>query len=691
MLRKYIDNRGDVVSHHEVSDADSRITRSSEVGLVRKGNERQFVDSLHNRFSRLGIQAKLDSSRESIVTMNAEVLAIPVEIDYKNADEFDDGEESWVRATLLDNKIEYRLSHSGQLLETRNYTETEKFEVSISVDSAQKSVTARSASAHAGELGLPFRDVFPKQSDIAVIGDPYQKVDLDGVSIIDYEFADEIIPDIRGFIAKLDRGEWGFDELLSSVKQFFSALHPGNDMAIRNVHGSFSPYRGNPYAKFVEECNLLVAEYIYAMGDSKKIDALSRVIPKMQRRFTDLRLGNWTIEDYAEKFHDEHDPAEALAGLEIYYSIKEDSIRADRTAWNNYIKSYEAFLARVPGSAIADLGLEDDVESVRHWINEVPKISSNAPGRLQEAINTFDRVYNKIVSTTVNHPAVRKLAAAHRGMIGIDVLHDGEYLGSSDAVDNENISEEDVLAYLVDNRISDTGSTGIMSDSHFGLGTPGIPINHRVSGYLEEMVDFLNRMDVYARNIIPVLKNEKSRIVGNGIDFDNDAMEYYISSLERAFIREQLHRKRTSHANVIHGFFPEGMKNGLNEMDRIIGVYSISTHVWAEYSSPAEFEDNLREAISFLKPGGKMMVGPLNYRAYRIWQRSGDLLDNYEYFDGDSLNSALSSLRDEGLIRFSFLVPQEQVMEYNSSLPALVQTEEFGTGDIAASLVVERL
>ncbi len=59
------------------------------------------------------------------------------------------------------------------------------------IDRWQKALTGRRAADYARESGIALDQLFPEGKEVLNIGDPWQTLDLDGVTSIDYEFGEE--------------------------------------------------------------------------------------------------------------------------------------------------------------------------------------------------------------------------------------------------------------------------------------------------------------------------------------------------------------------------------------------------------------------------------------------------------------------------------------------------------------------
>ena len=147
-------------------------------------------------------------------------------------------------------------------------------------------------------------------------------------------------------------------------------------------------------------------------------------------------------------------------------------------------------------------------------------------------------------------------------------------------------------------------------------------------------------MGIYLKNILPTTENESERITKSGIPIDQHTKFALLSKLEQGLIHEQLHRKRTQRA--------------------------------------------IEAALSFLKPGGKYILGPINHAAYHVWSREGEIPTGMaQNFDGNSLRTACRDLELEGKIKYYFT-------KIDAS-GDIIDSTDFETGDIAGSLVITKV
>jgi len=639
-------------------------------GLLTKGSELDFLKGISE-----SKDIAFDSHRSSLETIDGKLLAIPVVLKMADGEK----QDNWITAQFDVDKIEYVLSANDSVVDSRSYTAQESFEVSELLDKKVKKVTGRSMGSYPNEFLLSYSEVWPKDADMAVIGDPYQRIDRDRTTLIDYEYADEIMPDNRNLIEQVNSGEMSLKDVQEELNYFYKNLHIGDEVSLAMIHGGLTPETGNPYVSFVDDCIDLASKYIYSAGKNISLDSLEKETIRLQKRYTELRLGTWEYKEYKPYFEDDD---EALKKLEIFYKIKEGSVHPSPKAWDEYITSWDQLLDRIPDEVINDSNLGETKERVEHWLKEIPKIKGVAPTRIQDALRELSKAYKEIIDRVSSHPKMSEVVAQREGEDSFGFSPVGEEYVPPQRK-SEDIDRGDVIAFLNDYTILDAGKKGMMSDSPFGIATPGIPVNYRADGYLSESVDFIRRTETYLKNIYPILKKEKERIEEIGIPLNEKTMNIYLDEIEQTFIREQLHKQRAHRSEVVHGYFPHDFKGKPNSKDQIVGLWSLSTHVWGSYDNPVDFKNDIEKSIEFLRPEGKLILGPINYKSYSIWKREGEVPENFENsFDSISLKQACEDLYKEGKIDYEFVKVLE---DYEVEV-----TKNFGEGDVAGSLIITK-
>jgi len=238
----------------------------------------------------------------------------------------------------------------------------------------------------------------------------------------------------------------------------------------------------------------------------------------------------------------------------------------------------------------------------------------------------------------------------------MNLFYNVNYLGLEDSLIDEHIE---------DNRFNPVGSN----------------YNKRVIDYIRMVFSELESTRNYFQTHLRQLLSEKQRVddLMGEATLSDDTMHQYLASFDYAFRKEKF-QKRAKKAHVLHGFFPESVPPVDKKFDRIVALYSTSTHVWDHYSTPEEFYSNLLRSIEYLKDGGKYILGPINWKLHRMRER--DNWDGEGQFSGEALMEALCRLRDEGLINFSFIKD-----ERNGSSG---ESDSFRQSDSASCLIIEK-
>ncbi|MFC1787953.1 hypothetical protein ACFLZY_01915 [Patescibacteria group bacterium] len=629
-----------------------QIETSSEPieGFLHSENIENFITQNEKKFDQMNFQVEIDPDRTPIKTLGNEILAIPVLIDHLDNQADSEPRTDWIVASIKEQKIKYRLQANNRLIAEYNLPNKEAFELKQILDRSQKKVTARDISSYPYEFLLPYEEVWPKEAEILVVGDPYQRCDRDRVTLIDYEYADEIMPDLINWIASQQNQNLSHEDLTQRMRFFFDDLHTGDNVSLEYIYGPYMSDLGNPYKYFVDTCLQTAVSMIeaYAQGNFSCAQAESRV-NQLQQEYISLREGDWEIKTYLEQTKD--DP-EAEKSLRDYYELKEYAKKPEPKKWQRYQEEWEDFLQNIPAEIKTKAKIETEEKRVRYWLNELKEITGPLPERLQQAIGQMQGLYREIITKIATLPEFR------------------------------NHFQE--IPY--NETISDTFNKGLMSDSVFGVVPPGMPLPKRADQYLGEAVDFNQRLAIYLEKILPVLMSEEERLYKSGINFDLETVDYYTRGLEKAMIKEKMHRKRTQAATVTHGFFPDDAK-GMKQQDRILALYSVSTHVWNTYNQPQQFQTDIEKTIEMLKPKGKYIVGPISYAAYHVWSRSGKIPEGIaaEEFAGSSLRQACENLKQTGKIDYFFTKVNDPEAEEDCT-----QTTEFDNGAIAGSLVITK-
>ena len=628
-------------------EAKKRPQPEQPIGQMHRSEIDDFFVRHEKKFRGGGWHIEVDPERSPLVDAAGFVYGLPVVCEPLDSED-DESQHAWITCRIQPETIDYVFSLNNQIIESRKPTKQETFEEKQRIDQSSKKVTARGPGTYPGQLLLLYDEVWPKDSDIVVVGDPYQLCDFDRTTIIDYEFADEIVPNIKGIIEELRAGNMDANQVMYRLQSFFEDLHMGDEFAIKMLYGGYVSNEGNPYSVLLRKCMQTVANGLveYANGNTAAGDQVQASVHTLQAEYIKLRRGEWKQEEYIDQIDD---TPEAKESLKLFFKLKEISCHPNPKAWADYKDAWSRFFDQIPPEYAALEEIHSLTRRVRYWLDQLPQMSAAVPERAEKGLNETINAYREIQSRLANIPEVK-----------------------AGTMEIPHVSE-----------IMDVRSTGLMSDSPFGVATPGMPLNRRVDKYLGEAVDFVNRMGIYLRNILPAIENESARITKLGVPIEQHTKFALVSKLEQGLIHEQLHRKRTQRSVVLNGFFPE-TANLADPKDRIIALYSVSTHVWESYNSPDQFACDIKAALAFLKPGGKYILGPINYAAYHVWFREGEVPSEMaQSFDGNSLREACQSLKEEGKMEYYFTKIDDS--------GEIVDSSEFETGNIAGSLVITKL
>ncbi|MBI4407653.1 MAG: hypothetical protein HY565_04105 [Candidatus Kerfeldbacteria bacterium] len=597
---------------------------------------RAKIDSHESTFRGWGWHVEVDSSRPVVRGMGREVFGIPILGDRLGGGEDSETVSGWIyRSYNTANRVvDFICSLNGKTLEQRPLPPEKDFEISQKLDRTYKSVTARSMGTYAFEFALPYEEIWPQNADVTVVGDPYQLCDRHRATIVDYEYIDEILPPFE---------RWkGSTNLHQEVSSWFRTLHAGNERSLEMLYSGWGHGFGNPYEAFIDKCVDAMTTIMETGGTVS--EAIDMKLKELKREYRALHRGSWSTQDYAKVCEGE---AEAQERMRLLFEWKERSIRFDEKSWSDYFQAWDHFFESIPAAVSANNQFDDYRRQVDWWKKELSTmVGRPIPERLQRCYNQLQGIYEHMLTTLRALP---------------------EY-------------DSNTIPYS--SELTDARSTGMMSDSPFGIAQPGLPLNFRANNYLAEGVGTVERIKTYFEKINPTTEAERQRIATLGIPFDPDTLQIYLGTLEQAAIRSYLFTKRTEKAVVLHGYFPQQVELDAASQDRIIALYSVSTHVWANYDQ-AEFLRDIKQTVCLLKPGGKYIVGPINYQAYRA-QRFETHGDGY-IFPGTDLQKALEELRVAGKVDYYF----KKSLSDNDG-EELVDTMEFSDADCAAALVVTR-
>jgi len=546
--------------------------------------------------------------------------------------------------------ITYRFTDNNEVLETQEYRSAFPQEWLLEASRARKIVKSRPAFLYPELFDLPDKEVWPKNADIAVIGDPYQACDKEGVTIIEYEYADELFPPViaDGLEDKTENERW------HATRSWYESLHDEDLRALGTMYGIFSPNWGNPYRHTVDEaieaCANLTSSLSFETdpNDVWNWEDWDQYVVGLRQRVQSLVTGSWSLKDYLDVFKDS---PECIEGLHEFFNYKQMTVEliGKPEAWIDFTERWERYLEQLPQERLRQVvpGYEKKLSQVHHWLRELPTAAS--PDRVNNGMNYLDQFYTEMFQYDETPP------------------------------------EDWHKSPFYSDEVASARSHGMMADGAFGFFVPGHPVSLRTRKFLETMVRRVENTVTYAKTIWPELIRQRQSLLDDEISFDSNTMHSYLKSFETPFLKSLFFHQMTQRAVPIHGFFPDQV-DALPPQDRILALTSVTMHGWNHLNEEG-FYQNLEASLPFVKPGGKYILGPVNQSIYFSGIEGG--------FDTQGLTKALERLRDEGKIDYVFMKgKREYVNEYGpEDIPAEV---EYGPknvllpGESAHSLTITR-
>lgn len=529
------------------------------------------------------------------------------------------------------------------------------------LDRSAKAITPRPPAAYPDTFDLPFDEVWPRDErgpgKVLVIGDPYRACDRDNATLVDYEYIEEILPPIHqwlqseefGSLLANERYEW----MRTTMRNWLENIHRGNEFAVEKEVSGLGINAVTVPRILTEELKRLAADIVvqYAEVGVETVDAHEK-LKQLKQDVANAKKGNFSPTEYLNRRYDKWDITvqeryfpDGNTNLFDWYIeyVKEHKKTIDKD-WPGLLDKWKHFLDGLPEEEVKEKGFQKRVQEIRGWLEELPNVKSLE--RIDFILNSMEHAYYREF-----HPH-----------------------GTNE------MNYEGTVRYVSPWRSSDLESLFVdMSESYY---VPGRVVNRRVSRYMDELVHFCERLLEYKESIAPVLDQEEQRIYESGVRFDPYTLNRYFHSFEQPFLQEHFHPMATQQAVAVHGFFPDRMPD-VDPQDRILALYSVSTHVWDSFHAPEEFYDNIKGALTYLKKGGKYILSPVNYSQYRALHHRDEMTDERYGFPGAALHEALARLKKEGTIK-DFLFRTRDENEDSTS------TTAFDNGDWASSLVIEK-
>lgn len=527
-----------------------------------------------------------------------------------------------------------------------------------------KVVKSRPAWMYPELFNLPGQEVWPKNSKVAVIGDPFQACDKEGVTMVEYEYADEMVPPVIQLWLE------GQNKVRETVENWLESLYRENEFALNKIYGMYTPDSQNPYRAYFEYCEFLTSELVEIMVKGKTLTPeLQTKIEEARVLGESLRKGTWRFEDGKKLITTSYEINQYLDPdfnindlsffgentLSTWYEYKESSIKAlgDSHIWDEYSQRWSKYLQTIPIDRLKTIipNWGEKFDQAKYWLKELPTITSPERSSLGRRYlqNFFDEI------------------ACYQ-----------------DEGDEE-------LSHLFDPQIAFIESRGMMSDNVLGFFQPGYPLNHRNRETLSEIFGRVEQAKKYLEFIYPKIKVEKERLDELEVPMSIEMQKKYLSQFEKALAQHAFFHKRTQKAVPIHGFFPHDMP-AIDEQDRIVALTSVSMHGWNELGYEG-FKKDIAPALQYLKIGGKYILGPINQVVY--------FGSSYSDFNSQALTDVLKELKNDGLIEYKFVKGVKnsndtmggygEYNEYDPTAGWSKNDQELLANESASSLVITRL
>jgi len=550
----------------------------------------------------------VESKKQHIKDYQGRIYGLQLSLYNEKLDSYED---AWI---VIDHSLDsgreyaYRFSLNNEILDTYQIPDEFELEWIRDVSSSTKIVKSRPSYLYPELFGLPADEVWSKNAKSMVIGDPYQLCDREGVTIIEYEYAEEIVPPIIDTFYG-SRRDFTHNECVG----WYENLHHEDLRSLGGMYGMYTPDNGNPYRHFAEECFHRVVDVLSAMEQDVQGNGAKQaeMLWSSQQEINELRTllqkildGIWEVDDFRDAF----EGTSAWDDFMKFFQYKQYAMEqlGDPSAWKDYIGEWETYLEQLPYDY------------------------------LRARITDFDTRVSRVKKILADLPTTKSARLANDRVEAVQNFYEEnlQYYDRNDpALENLSVSA-----------LSDTYSRGLMSDGALGFFRPGFVLNARSKRFLEECVRHVERMHIYRQGILPKLDSmhQQTQQVG----FGEETMTHLLASFERPLLREYLFKKRTERAIPLHGFFPHDMPK-VDQQDRIIALTSVTMHGW-NYLDEAGFYHDIESSLPFLKIGGKYILGPVNQSVYFRGHNDMD-------FDAQALTRALKKMEQEGHITYEFV------------------------------------
>jgi hypothetical protein len=559
-------------------------------------------------------------------------------------------EKKFIVIEFTDSEIVYRF-HDTEILLAKSKLSSEGQGIFLLEKSrTTKIVKSRPAYMYPELFQLPPEEVWPQSSDIAVIGDPDAAIDRERVTIVEYEYADEIFP--PALQERLTAGS--SEHLVEYYDNWYLQLFREDMEALERIYSAFTR-DDNPYwlaaRTAISRFGDLYQFVASPNGIINSLDYLRLEIKELQSILEDLATGDWSVGQFTNP--DSVVRMEDNDDLQTFFEFKQRVLEklGNPEAWSEFIRRWTKYLEGLPHNRLRECidNYEKNLEQAKHWLRTLPTAKSSE--RATRGLRFLDNFYDQIRQFPTPNTSSWE-----------DPIYSSEI--------------EDALA------------TGIMSDGAFGYFIPGHPINFRTKKFLQKLSRQLGNMLDYAENVIPILDAERDRLIGLDIPASPSALFAWLRPLEQQLIRERYFIKPTEKAVATHGFFPYDVR--LDPQDRIVALTSVTMHGWNALDK-AGFQSDIETSLQYLKIGGKYILGPINQRVYFTGYNDG--------FDCDGLAQALHTLQQRGLIRYYFVKGRkhrehdgyDDRVDYGTDQDVGANNQVLQPSESAHSLVIERL
>jgi hypothetical protein len=570
-----------------------------ESSNVPSRNDWHTVDSLADRLKDLrrvlkawGWTSMRILPKEGVFSFDGRLDAIPFEV---VAGPDQTARRGWITMEFGEDgsTARYRNDVNGETMDTITVPERHKMQWLEETSRRAKIVKSRPRFLYEELLGVPHAELWPPDAKVAVIGDPFQACDVEGATIVEYEYAEEILPPL---LHAMINGEE------PNVEGWFRSFYYEDIESLDRIHGMYTLDYGNPYLAHVrrafELCQRL-GEKIIAR-EHADISVEKAELARLRALGKKLIEGTWQFDEAKDWFDDE----KSLADLREWHARKQAAVEqmGNPKEWERFVSCWNEYLDGIPMDELRGLDrrADDKVKQARHWVSVLPE--SKSAERVTKGLNELSNLYFEWRA------------------------HYDENLPSRAAFDN---------ALLEDATDKSFG--------FFGYFVPGFAVSRRTRNIIEEGLARAEQMVEYHETLMPHLRAEIERL--QGVPFDRPTALNHMKSYERAWARQHFFRKRTQRAVPIHGFFPHDMP-GIDPQDRIVALTSVSMHGFNRLKEDG-FRDEILASLPFLKTGGKYILGPINQYVY--------FRGYADDFDAEGLSRALAKLKAEGKIDYTFV------------------------------------